>query len=117
MTTKYIDVVQEQVTAAEVAIYTAPTASNFESASVIYGNCTNTTASDVDLTINIVQSGGAAAATNVYFPTGTVFAGTSNPLAPILGKILKSGDFIVSIGSSASSLNLSIGIKEVYTDT
>ena len=116
MTIKYIDVVQEQVTAAEVTIYTVPTTSNFESANIIYANCTNNSGADADLTLNIVQAGGSAAVTNRYFPTSTIFDGSSNPLAPIVGRVLKAGDFIVSLGSAASALNLSIGIKEIYPD-
>ncbi len=64
MTVKYIDVVQEQVTASDVAIYTAPSTSSFESAAIIYANCTNEGTVDTDLTINLVQSGGSVAVTN-----------------------------------------------------
>lgn len=117
MTTIYKDVVQEQVTAAEVTIYTAPTASNFESAQIIYGNCTNSSAADAELTLNIVQSGGSAAITNRYFPPSVIFAGRNDQLSPIVGRVLKAGDSIVSLGSLASSLNLSIGIREQYTNT
>ena len=117
MTVKYIDVVQEQVTAGEVTVYTAPTASNFESANIIYGNCTNEGAADAELTLNIVQSGGTAGVTNRYFPPSVVFAGRYDPLTPIIGRVLKSGDFIVSISDTASTLNLSIGIQEIYLDS
>jgi hypothetical protein len=117
MTIKSIDVVQEQVTAAEVTLYTAPTASNFESASIIYGNCSNEGAVDTELTLNIVKSGGSAAVTNRYFLPKVIFAGQYDPLTPIVGATLKAGDFIVSIGSLASNLNLKISIKETYTDT
>ena len=117
MTIRYQDVTQEQVTAAEVEIYTAPTATNFESAHIIYGACANESASDVELTLNIVQSGGSAAVTNRYFPPKVIFAGEVDNLTPIVGRVLKTGDKIVSIASAASALNLSIGIKEIYTDT
>jgi hypothetical protein len=117
MTIRYIDVVQEQVTAAEVTIYTAPTAANFESAHIIYGNCSNESATDTELTINIVQSGGSAGVTNRYFLPQVIFGGSYDPLTPIIGRVLKAGDFVVSIAETASNLNLAIGIKEVYTDT
>jgi len=117
MTTVYEDIVQEQVTAAEVTIYTAPTASNFGSSHIIYGNCTNASATDAELTLNIVQSGDSAATTNRYFPPSVIFAGRNDPLSPIVGRVLSAGDSIVSIASLASSLNLSIGIREQYTDT
>ena len=117
MTIKYIDVPQEQVTAAEVPIYTAPTATNFESAHIIYGNCSNVSATDTELTVNIVQNGGSAAVTNRYFLPKVIFAGQADPLTPLIGITLKAGDFIVTIADTASRLNLKISIKEVYTDT
>lgn len=117
MSVKYIDVTQEQVTASDVTVYTAPSASNFESAHIIFGNCTNEGAVDTELTINIVQSGGAVAVTNRYFPPTVIFAGLSNPLSPIVGAVLKAGDIINSIGSLASNLNLKLTVKEIYSDT
>jgi len=117
MTVRYKDVIQEQVTAAEVAVYTASTASNFESAHIIFGNCSNEGTVDTELTLNIVQSGGSAAVTNRYFLPKVIFAGQSDPLSAVMGATLKAGDFIVSIGSLASNLNLKMTIKEIYTDT
>ena len=113
----YIDVVQEQVTAGNVTIYTAPSTANFESAHIIYGNCTNESATDTELTINIVQSGGSVGVTNRYFPPKAVYAGRTDPLTPIVGRAIKSGDFISSIASLANNLNLSLTVKEIYTDT
>ena len=117
MTVKYIDVIQEQVTASDVAVYTAPTVASFESAAIIYANCTNEGTVDTDLTINLVQSGGSAAVTNRYFPPATIYAGTPNPVTSIIGATLKAGDFINTIGSLASNLNLKITVREIYTDT
>ena len=117
MTVQYTDVAQEQVTAAEVTIYTAPSSATFESAHIIYANVANESTSDADLTINVVQSGGTAAVTNRYIPPRTIFAGGTDPLSPLVGRVLKSGDFIVSIAGTASALNLSLGIQEIYTDS
>jgi hypothetical protein len=117
MTVLYIDVVQEQVTASDVTVYTASSASNFESAHIVYGNCTNEGTVNTELTMNIVQSGGSVGVTNQYFPPKTIFAGRTDPLTPLIGATLKSGDFINSIGSLASNLNLKLTIKEIYSDT
>lgn len=117
MTVIYKDVVQEQVTASNVAIYTAPTASNFESAHIIYGTCVNEGAVDTELTINIVQFGELVAVTNRYFPPEVIFAGRANPLSLIVGRAIKAGAFINSIASLAGNLNLSLTIKEIYTDS
>jgi len=112
----YVDVVQEQATASNATIYTAPSASNFESAHIIYGNCANEGAVDTELTINIVQSGGSVGVTNRYFPPKVIFAGRTDPLSPLVGRAIKSGDFISSIASLADNLNLSLTIKEIYSD-
>lgn len=117
MTVKYIDVIQEQVTAADVAIYTAPSDETFESAAIIYTNCVNAGETSTDLTINLVQFGDSVAAKNVYFPTTTIFAGTPNPLTSLIGATLKAGDFINSIGSLAGNLNLKMTVREIFTDT
>lgn len=117
MTVIYRDIVQEQVTAANVTIYTAPSATNFESAHIIYGNCVNEGTVDTELTINIVQSSGSVAVTNRYFPPKVIFAGRADSLSPIVGRAIKSGDFINSIADLASNLNLSLTIKEIYTDS
>jgi hypothetical protein len=116
MAVVYQDVVQEQVTAANVTIYTAPTASNFESAHIVYASCANESATDTELTINIVQSGGSVGVTNRYIPPKTIFAGRTDPLSPIVGRGIKAGGFINSIASAASNLNLTMLIKEIYAD-
>jgi len=116
MTVLYVDVAQEQVTASDVTIYTAPSTANFESAHIVYGNCANEGTVDTELTINIVQSGDSAGVTNRYFPPKAIFAGRTDPLSPIVGRALKTGDFISSIASLASNLNLSLTIKEIYSD-
>jgi hypothetical protein len=116
MSVKQIDVIQEQVTAANVSLYTAPTSASFESAAITYANCVNVGTVDTDLTINIVQVSGSVAVTNQYLPPTTIYAGSAHPLTPIVGATLKAGDFISSIGSLASNLNLKITVREIYTD-
>lgn len=117
MAIAYIDVVQEQVTASNVPIYTAPSSSNFESAHIVYANCANTSGTNTELTINVVQFGGSVSLANRYFPPKVIFAGRTDPLTPLVGRAIKRGDFISSIASLADSLNLSLTIKEIYSDT
>ena len=117
MSVLYIPVTQEQVATGNVTVYTAPSASNFESAHIIFANCSNEGTVNTDLTINIVQSGGSVAVTNRYLPVKTILAGRSDPLSPIVGATLKTGDFINSVGSLASNLNLKLTVKEIYSDT
>lgn len=116
MTVLYIDVVKEQVTTSSVKIYTAPSTGDFESSHIVYANCANEGAVDTELTINIVQSGGSAGVTNRYFPPKVIFAGDTDPLAPIVGRAIKTGDFISCTANLVDNLNLSLTIKEIYSD-
>ena len=118
MSTVDIDVSQEPVTTSEVTIYTAPTATNFLSAKITGGLCTNPTSTDSELTINIVQYSETASATNQYFPAKVVFKNNYDLLSSVAGSgiTLKAGDFIVSKASVASTLNLKLSIVEKYSD-
>ena len=113
-----IDVSQEPVTDAEVVIYTASTASNFQSARITGGLCSNFSGTDTELTINVVQSAGSASATNRYMPPKVIFAGQTDLLTSIAGAglTLKSGDSIVTIASIASNLSVKLSIVEKYSD-
>ena len=117
MSVLYVDAIKEQVTTSDSTAYTAPTASNFESAHIIYGNCTNVGGSDAELTVNIVQYGETVATTNEYLPPKVIFSGRYDSVTPLIGATLKAGDFISVKSSLASSLNLKLSIKEIYTDT
>lgn len=119
MSTVRVDVTQETVTTAEFPVYTAPTAASFLDAVITGGVCTNGSATDTDLTVNIVQFSGTAGATNQYFPPGTIFAGRSDLLATIAGAglTLKAGDFIVTKASAAGNLNFKLSIVETYSDS
>lgn len=114
-----IDVAQEQVTTSEVIIYTASSSSTFQSAKITGGVCSNPTSNDAQLTINIVQFGGSADTTNQYLPPKFVYKNSYDLLSSIAGAgiTLKSGDFIVTKSSLASTLNLKLSITEKYTDT
>jgi len=118
MSTVDLDIVQEPVTASEIAIYTASTASNFQSAKIVGGLCTNFSSTDTELTINIVQSTDSAATTNRYFGPKLIFAGEKDLLSSIAGSgiILKSGDSIVTKASIASNLSVKLSIVEKYSD-
>jgi hypothetical protein len=113
-----LDVVQEAVTAAEFTVYAASTASNFKSAKITGGLCTNASATDTELTIWVVQADGTTSLTNRYLPPKVIFSGEGDLLTLIAGSgiTLKSGDFIVSKGSLAGNLNLKLSIVEKYSD-
>jgi len=109
MATTYKDRILEQVPATSTAIYTAPTVS---SAHIMYATVHNESASSETLTINIVQSGSSVAVSNQYLSVD-VGAGKSRVLYEIVGRVLMTGDAIYAVSTDASSLNLSMGIKEI----
>ncbi len=119
MSTVKVDVTQETVLTTEFTVYTAPTSASFLDAVITGGVCTNGSATNSDLTVNIVKSGGAASVTNQYFPAQTVFATRSDLLTTIAGSglTLTTGDFIVTRASVAGNLNFKLSIVETYSDS
>ena len=97
-----------QAKAAEAAQTT-----QFTSASVGYTildkmTATNTTAGAVTLSVNLVPSGGAAAAGNLIAPVVSIAAGTSYLCPEISGHILNAGDFVSTIAGAAASITIRI---------
>jgi hypothetical protein len=108
----YVANEQEQLPAASTLIYTCPP--NADSAHIIFTNCTNTDTSFRTVTVNIVSSGDAASTSNEYVRAKNISAGDSVSLK-ITGATLKAGDSVWATASLASTLNLKIDIKEIYT--
>jgi hypothetical protein len=113
-----LDIVQESVTAAEFTVYTAPATSNFKSAKIVGGLCSNPSTADTELTVWLVKFSGTADLTNQYMPPKVVFAGDIDLMTPIVGAgvTLKAGDFIVTKASVAGNLNVKLSITEKYAD-
>ena len=114
MTVRFQTAESEQLPAAATTIYTCPTGFTAE---VMFGNCANEDATDTTLEVNIVRSGGGVGVSNVYLPSKTITAGTSDPLDPIVGAILEAGDFISATAGAIDRLNFKLGIKEVSLPT
>lgn len=74
--------------------------------------CNSETGTAYTFSINIVPSGGSAAATNRIINTKTLAAGETRKIHELNGVILKAGDFIQVIGSVASKINYWGGIIE-----
>jgi len=111
MSVKFIDAVSEALPAVDTTIFTA--ADTLDSATIIGGNCTNSTGVAATLVVNIVKSGGSVAATNIYLPESTIDPDAQNPLSEIVGLVLAPGDFISAIAGTAASLNFKVSIKEI----
>lgn len=112
MTTAYIDKILEQVPASSTAV--GSSISTVDHARIVYAACHNESAANATITINIVQSGGSASVTNEYVRR-TVPAGKTIVLSEIVGRVLATGDAIYATAGTASALNLSVGVKEVYS--
>lgn len=110
-TIAYEDAVQEQLPASSTLVYTCP--ATVASAHIIFGNCTNEDTTDSTLTVNIVQSGGAAGVTNIYLDAKTIAAGDTDNLSELINCVLKGGDAIYATAGDANRLNLKFAIKEI----
>lgn len=102
----------EQVTVTATTQYNCP--SNAKSAVIIFANCTNEDAAGTSVTINVVQSSGSVADTNIYVDAKTIAPDDSDPLSEIVGMVLEPGDSVYALAADASRLNLKISIKEIY---
>lgn len=111
MSVTYLDVVSEQLPAADTTIYTCPSG---VTALIVYGLATCEDAAGTTITTNIVQSGGSAAVTNIHgYDAASISAGTSERLTKIEGACLHAGDFLSCAAGAATSLNVKFTIKEI----
>ena len=90
----------------------------FTSASVGYTildkmTATNTTAGAVTLSVNLVPSGSAAAASNLIESAVSIAAGTTYLCPGISGHILNAGDFVSTLAGAAASITIRISGRVV----
>lgn len=74
---------------------------------------TNYGASSVTLSINIVTMGDANGNQNLIVKSRTLAAGETYTFPEIVGQVLNPGDFISTIASAASSVNLRVSGREI----
>lgn len=111
MSVTYIDVVSEQLPSSDTTLYTCPSG---VTALIVYGLATCEDASGTTITTNIVQSGGAAAVTNIHgYDAAAISAGTSERLTKIEGACLHAGDSLSCAAGAANALNVKFTIKEI----
>lgn len=113
MTVSFKRAFAEPVGDSDTFIYTCP--GNAKSATIISGAATNPTATPSDLTMNVANSGDAVATNNIYISNTTLVQNGSYPLLEIMGLVLLPGDSIYGKGSVAATLNIKVGIKEIYS--
>ena len=74
---------------------------------------TNTSASPVVLSANLVASGGSASASNLLLNSKSIAAGETYNAYELVGQVLESGGFISTIAGTASALTISASGREI----
>ena len=67
---------------------------------------TNTTGTPATLAINLVESGGSAAAANLMLDDKSIAAGETYTCPEVVGHVLEAGDFISTLAGTATALTI-----------
>ncbi len=93
----------------QTTVYTSPAGTHTK---IEKHSATNNTASPVTYAVNIVPSGGSAAAGNLVY-SASIAANTSVEITPVAGHTLNPGDFISTIAGTASALVIRASGKQI----
>jgi len=74
---------------------------------------TNTTTSNVTLSVNLVASGGSAGASNLIVDARTIAPDETYTFPELVGQVLEAGGFISTIASAATSLTIRASGREI----
>ena len=74
---------------------------------------TNTSASNVTISVNLVTSGGSPGASNLIMDTRAIAPDETYTCPELVGQALESGSFISTIASSAASLTIRASGREI----
>jgi hypothetical protein len=74
---------------------------------------TNTSGSNVTISVNIVISGGTAAASNLIVDTRSIAPDQTYTFPELVGQVLDAGNFISTIASAATSLTIRASGREI----
>ena len=74
---------------------------------------TNTSASNVTLSVNLVTSGGSAGVSNLVTDSRSIAPDETYTFPEIVGQVLESGGFISTIASAAISLTIRASGREI----
>jgi len=97
---------------AESAQTTQYTASNCR-AIIDKMTATNTSASNVTISVNLVASGGTAGASNLIVDSRAIAPDETYTFPEIVGHSLESGGFISTVASAATSLTIRASGREI----
>lgn len=74
---------------------------------------TNTSASNVTLSVNLVANGGSAGDSNLVMKARTILPAETYTCPELVGQSLEAGGFISTIASAATSLTISSTGREI----
>lgn len=74
---------------------------------------TNTTASNVTFSVNLVAQSGSAGASNLVVSSKTVVPGETYLCPEVIGHVLNPGDFISTVAGTGAALTVRISGREV----
>jgi hypothetical protein len=74
---------------------------------------TNTSASVITLSVNLVTSGGSAGASNLIVHSRSIAVDETYTFPELIGQSLESGGFISTIASAATSLTIRASGREI----
>ena len=74
---------------------------------------TNTSAANVTMSVNLVNSAGAAGNSNLIVKTRTIAPGETYGCPELIGQVLEAGQFISTIASSASAITIRCSGREI----
>lgn len=99
----------KQLENAQTAQYTATSVR----AIIDKATITNTSGSNVTVSVNLVTSGGSAGDSNLIISARTIVPGETYLCPELVGQILDSGGFISTIAGAATSLTMRVSGREV----
>jgi hypothetical protein len=74
---------------------------------------TNTSASNVTLSVNLVTVSGSASASNLIIDTRTIVPDETYLCPELVGQVLEAGGFISTIAGAATSLTMRVSGREI----
>lgn len=74
---------------------------------------TNTSASNVTISVNLVTSGGSAGASNLIVDTRAIAPDETYTFPELIGQVLEPGSFISTIAGTATSLTIRASGREI----
>lgn len=104
------------------AIIPAKQAENAQTTQYTATNCktvidkftaTNTSASNVTISVNLVTSGGSASSANLITNARAIAPGESYTFPELVGQAIESGGFISTIASAAASITIRASGREI----